>query len=390
MKCVICAALALALLCVTGLSGLAASKDAAPDAPDAPVATVAPGSRLGLEALRLTADGAHNQFVSPVSLAWALSMAAQGASGDTLAALLTALDADDAGDIAALADALAQSGLRQANAAFVRSDLPLREGYAEALQTRFGGELFTLDAADRVNAWVRKQTDGLIEQLLDAEPDPDIRLMLVNAIAMDANWQVPFEADRTQEDVFHAPGGDVRADFMRGTLSARYAEIDGTQVIRLDYYGSDLYMLVALPPEGGVPALLDALAERGAAAIAPGDAPREVDLRLPKLDVAAQADLTGPLTALGLELPFSNDADFSGISPQGLKISEVLQKVRVQVDELGTRAAAATEVGMKANGARMQLEKPVEMTVDRPFVVLIADDATGALCFAGVVADPAE
>ena len=70
-------------------------------------------------------------------------------------------------------------------------------------------------------------------------------------------------------------------------------------------------------------------------------------------------------------------------------IDEVLQKVRVQVDEDGTRAAAATALIMKTM-AMQETEPPVEMTVDRPFVFVIADARTGAVCFAGAIENPAE
>ena len=377
MKHLICAALVLALC----LGGMAAHAEGAP------------GNRLGLEALRALADGTKNEIISPVSLAYALSMAAQGANGETRETLLSALDAADAGDMAALNDALSAAGLRWANAAFIREDLALNDDYAAALSERFGAEAFPLDAAERVNAWVADRTDGLIERLLETEVDEDVRLMLVNAIAMDAAWAAPFLATDTFEDAFHAPDGDVRADFMHKTLDARYAEIDGTQVIRLDYLAdgdqpNGLYMLVALPPEGGVPALLDALAASGLDALEPGNEPCRVLLSLPKLDVSASNGLSATLRALGLELPFSDDADFSGVSAEGLRISEVLQKARVQLDEDGTRAAAATEVSFKANGIAFDAPKPVEMNVNRPFVLLIAEAQTGAIAFAGVVADP--
>ena len=221
-----------------------------------------PGNRLGLLALRRLANGGENQFVSPVSLAYALSMAAAGAEGETLDELLAALDAKEAGDIAALNDRLRAAGLRWANAAFVRDGVPLDPEYSGALNGLFAAELFPMDDPDRVNEWVAAHTDGLIDHLID-EFDPALLLMLVNAVVMDAKWARPFEAESTWADVFHTPGGDVQADFMHQTLYARYAEIDGIQMIRLNYADSGLCMLIALPPEGGMDAALDALAERG-------------------------------------------------------------------------------------------------------------------------------
>ena len=72
-----------------------------------------------------------------------------------------------------------------------------------------------------------------------------------------------------------------------------------------------------------------------------------------------------------------------------MRIDEILQKVRVQLDEEGTRAAAAT-AAIVACMAALPEEEPVEMRADRPFAFVIADAETGSVCFAGVIENPAE
>ena len=88
-----------------------------------------------------------------------------------------------------------------------------------------------------------------------------------------------------------------------------------------------------------------------------------------------------------MEAPFGSDADFSSVSEVPLRIDEILQKVRVQLDEEGTKAAAAT-AAMVACMAMLPEEEPVEMRVDRPFAFVIADGETDSVCFAGVVENP--
>ena len=375
LKRLLCALLTLALLMLTAAS---LAEETHPDAP---------GNRLGFSVLAQLADGSGNQFVSPVSLAFCLALAARGAEGETRDALLAALDAEDAKALSDLGRALEASGLRWANAAFVTDAAPLREDYADAIRADFDGEIFPLDSAERVNEWVKAHTDGLIDGILNGPLDPSILLALVNAIAMDAKWQIPFEHESTWKQTFHAPAGDREIDFMHNTLFAAYGEAEDTQFLRLDYVDSSLSMYLALPPEGGIPAALSALAEQGMGFFALGDEPREVRLSLPKLDVSADNTLDGALKALGLSLPFEPAADFSGISDTPLLIDSVLQKVRVQVDEEGTRAAAVTAI-ILAEGAAMEEDPPVPMTLDRPFILVIADGETGAVAFAGVVAEP--
>ena len=383
-----------------------------------------PGNRLGLDVLAALSDGTKNAFVSPVSLAYALSLAAYGAEGATREEILLALDVPDAAGIAAWTEPLGASGLKTANVLFAKDPLSVREEYAQGVGEFFGAEVFPLDSAATVNGWVREKTDGLIDKLLDEGKEPDAQLLLINAIAMDAKWLSPFDPHFTREDVFHTPEGDVTAQFMRQGLTAEYAEAEGAQALKLPYLDSGLYMTLILPEEGSVGEMLTLLSEQGpdlfefgprsAESIIDGivgqyrannpdlneeglraelqsffrgPEPWEVSLSLPKLDISTGSNLKGALMDLGVGTPFSMGADFSGLSDASLMISDVIQKVRVQVDEEGTRAAAVTEIVL---GDMMAIyeQVPVSMVLDRPFILLISDEETGAICFAGVVADP--
>ena len=347
-----------------------------------------PGNRLGFKALALLADGTKNQFVSPLGLCCALSMAAAGAQGETQSELLSALEAGDPAQINALNDALRESGLSLANAAFVQEGTALLPSYVDALAA-FEAEQFPLNDLEPVNAWAREHTNGLIDPFL-TQLNPNIRLMLVNAIAMDAEWGLPFDANDTATDVFHAPGGDIQADFMRQTYEyADYGERDGMQMLKLGYRDCGLTMLLALPPEGGVSGALDALASQGLAALDYEPIDTRVWLSLPRLDVSVSNSLCGTLRTLGVREAFGDAADFSGISDRPLKIDDVLQKVRVQIDEKGTRAAALTAVFAIDGAAMVEEPRPiVPMVLNRPFIIVIYDGNTGAAAFAGVVAAP--
>ena len=348
------------------------------------------GEKLGFELLKELYAGDGNVMLSPVSLTMALGMAAEGAEGETLAAILRALGAEDA---SALSSVVPEE-IKSANAAFVAQGLELKEAYVDRLNEAYGAEWFELDAevVEKVNAWVAEQTDGLIDRLLSDAPDPQTGLILINAIAMDAKWEKPFEAYNTIEDSFHAPEGDVTVEMMYQQDFFDYVERDGLQIIRLPYADGALSMWIALPGEGvsiGLDGLLDALAEQGMDYLTDGAEEREVDLFLPKLDLTTENSLSDALKALGVEAPFGSDADFSGISEVPLRIDEILQKVRVQLDEEGTKAAAAT-AAMVACMAMLPEEEPVEVRVDRPFAFVIADGETDSVCFAGVVENPVE
>ena len=370
------------LLCLV-LLGCAALAEPVAEEPSSTV-----GEKLGFALLKELYAGGGNVMLSPASLTLALGMAAEGAAGETLDQILAALGTQDASE---LSGAVPEE-ISSANAAFAAQGLPLKGAYVDRLSEAYGAEWFELDAevVEKVNAWVAEHTDGLIDRLLSEAPDPQTGLILINAIAMDAKWASPFKAYNTIEDTFHAGQGDVTVEMMYQQDFFDYVEKDGVQIIRLPYEGGKLEMWIALPGEGAeMGGLLDVLAAQGTAWLTDGAEEREVDLYLPKFDLTTENCLSDALKALGLEAPFGSDADFSGISEVPLKIDEILQKVRVQLDEEGTKAAAATAI-VVACMALPQPEETVEMRVDRPFAFVIADGESGSVCFAGAIENPVE
>jgi len=330
--------------------------------------------------------------VSPLSLNLALLMAAEGAKGETRAQLLAAagLTEEDMADYADEAMALTKAGVSVANAAFVKGDLKVLEAYEAVLRDRYRAERFAIDGAgvnDQVNAWVREKTRGLIDPLLDQPPDPNLKMMLVNALALKADWRDTFEANDTYKQPFHAAGGDVEVDFMHKTSYMPYAALPGMRAVRLAYEGSSLGMTVILPDDG-LAAALDQLSK------APVDWNKafgneaEVDLSLPKLSATDTLPLIDALRALGVQDAFETNADFSGVDgTKNLCIGSVLQKTRLDIDEKGTTAAAATALDFIAKAAPME-EPPVEFTVDRPYILLLTDGDTGLTLFAAAIDKP--
>ena len=352
----------------------------------------APGNQLGFDVLRALTDGTKNQVFSPVSLAYALGMALEGADGATEDEIEKVLGTDDLDDwIEHNGSKLTAAGLKLANAAFITGEIQPDADYIEDLKKDFGAEWFEMsdNMADKINQWTKEHTDGLIEKLIDGELDPLSQLVLVNAVAMDAKWSSPFSADETADGIFHAPDGDVTASMMHQTLYADYAETDEALILRLTYSDSGLSMLLALPKDGqSVTGVLDKLSEKGLSYFSFPEEMTEVSLTMPKIDLSAKNTLNDALQALGVRTAFSDSADFSDITKSmSLQIAEVVQKARLVVDEDGTKAAAATEVEIRAMSAPLPA---VDFTLDRPFVAVIAEEETGTVCFASVIANPAE
>ena len=348
-----------------------------------------PLNHMGFALLEQQYDGEHNCAISPVSLALALSMASEGASGETKTQIDALTGITDAETASSLMVKLQDQGLKIANAVFVADDVTLQETWRSIIEGQYDGKVFPLGEQEALDAWVREKTDHLLDKA-PSVPDKNTLLALMNAVAMDLQWEVPFSPIFTRDEVFYAPKGNESVPFMLNEFDGHmvYGERDGAQMLRLNYADSEMFMLLAFPEEGGMEALLQMLIEEELGWFdGMAETDREIILWLPKVDITAHNDLTEPLQNAGVSAAFTDVADFSGIAEEPLMISSVCQDVRIQFDEESTRATAITMLMMGGGEAPMR-ETPILMRLDRPFVALIVEAETETVCFAAVIADP--
>ncbi|WP_329345942.1 serpin family protein [Streptomyces microflavus] len=320
---------------------------------------------------------------SPAGLWLALAAVAAGARGGTareLRALLGTADREAASVVTAAARELALTGALGV-ATRVWSRVPVADAYREALpDVRF-------DAMDpaAADAWVREATGGLIGRL-PLEITDGTLLALVNVLALKARWEKPFDAWRTRDLPFTDASGATRPvpTMAKDVPLADVWAVDGTYVVELRCTGGPGS---AGGPGGGGARVRFVLGEPGAgagrvlsagwadrAAGAPPAADR-VTIALPRLTLRTRVAVTGQLPALGIRLATSDAADFSGLSPEPLAISDVVQEAVLKVAEEGVEAAAVTVVAMRAGSAAPPPQRLLHLAFDRPFgiVVLPAD-----------------
>ena len=113
-----------------------------------------------------------------------------------------------------------------------------------------------------------------------------------------------------------------------------------------------------------------------------------VHLEIPKFKIESTIDLVPILKDLGMTDMFNGlTANFSGIlKDEGLFVSKAIQKAFIEVDEVGTTAAAATAVVLKQRGGF--LPRPEEFIADHPFLFFLRDLQTGLVLFQGRMVDP--
>jgi serine protease inhibitor len=397
-----------ATLCAIAMSAQPAAAD-----PASPAATtVARDSNAFAVDLyaRLRGEQSGNLFFSPQSISTALAMTYAGARGDTAAQMARTLHFSLPQDqlsaaYAELLNALNPGSgksyrLSVANRLWGQRGEPFLADFLTVTRRDFGAELGLVDfranaeaARAEINAWVLQQTADKIRDLIPPGVlGPDTRLVLANAIYFRGDWAKQFAKDATTDQPFHvAADRTVTVPLMFAKTRVGFAaHADaGLKVAELPYKGDDVSMIVLLPDTvDGLAALESKLTVENLRNWTSELPRQDVLVHLPRFSLESSFGLGPTLSAMGMPLPFSDGADFSGMNgKRDLLISAVIHKARVDVDEQGTEAAAATGAVVGLTAARPG--EPPTFRADHPFVFLIRHNPTGAILFVGRVANPA-
>ena len=349
---------------------------------------------------RTIADG-ENILISPLSVLLALGMTANGAGNETLSQMQGVLGGnipiDELNKYLYSYTKNLPSGdrakLNIANSIWFRDDenhLTVEKGFLQKNADFYNADLFKSAFDDRtlsdVNDWVKNNTDGMIDKILDAIHEGAV-MYLINAIVFDAEWESAYHKDNISEGEFTAfDGGRQRVDFMTSKEDV-YLD-DGRATGFIKPYINDTYSFVALLPNEDISVgeYVKSLTGEGFLNTLRGATDALVSATMPKFSYDYKIQMNDTLKDLGMTDAFSADrADFSrlGRSPgNNIYVFEVLHKTFISVDELGTKAGAVTKVEMRA-ASDHAVTKSVEL--DRPFVYAIIDNATLLPMFIGTV-----
>ncbi|XP_076833526.1 glia-derived nexin [Brachyhypopomus gauderio] len=366
------------------------------------------GSDLGLKVFQLVVQEKpqENVVLSPHGVASVLGMLLPGAHGDTKRQLLMGLQYKKKGPykmLQKLHKTLTSKSNGElvtiANALFPQEGFSMRSEFLAANRDNFQCDNRTLDyrnpqaSADVINEWVRNRTKGHISSLVRADMlDPVLtRLVAVNSIYFKGLWKTRFLPQSTKMRTFTGGDGQSYKVPMMSQVSIFNTGMASTpdgvsyKVIELPYRGNSVSMFVALPQEKSTP-LADILPLLSTATVQEWTKemrPWKMRLLMPKFTAEAEVDLEGPLSALGITYIFhEGKADFRHLGSEPVYVSKALQKAKIEVNEDGTKASAATTAILMARSS------PPWVVIDRPFLFLIRHNPTGTILFAGQINKP--
>lgn len=327
----------------------------------------------------------ENIFISPPSISTALTMAYNGARGETKDAMakvlglkgmsLEAVNLANSSLIDVMENLDPKARCAVANSFWADKSLAFNPDFEKNMRTAYDAEFGPLDV-DVINAWVNWKTKGKIPTIVD-----DLGfayLVLVNAIYFKGEWTCPFDKSLTKEGTFHAPDGDVTIPMMHQLAEFECSVMGDPWGIRLPYGDGRLSMYIFLPARGrDLKDIREDLSRGAMDRWVKGLRKQEIDVVLPRFKLGYKEDLLKTLSDLGM-CPCD---DLSGTCTPSGSITQVLHKTFVEVNEEGTEAAAATAV-VEETGM------PPSFVVDRPFFCMIRDDKTGLILFMGYIFDP--
>jgi len=348
----------------------------------------------------------QNLLISPTSVAIALSMLYNGATGETQRAIAATLGISEIPleEVNQANASLIQAWQRQgdavqtnlANSLLADQRLALQPNFVQRMQSYYQARVSALDfthsnAVTTINQWVQTQTAGHIPQIIN-RIQADEALFLLNAIYFKGQWATKFDPAQTREQAFSLPNGQERSyPFMVQTGTYRYYETPTFQAISLPYGEGHVSFDLFLPnPNMGLAGFYRELNADSWREWTQQMERRPGSLHLPRLRLESDVMLNDALKALGMGIAFDRyQANFAALTSQPAYVSRVKHRTFMEVNEAGTEAAGVTAIGIGVRSAVLSAA-PFTMVVDRPFFCVIRDHRTGAILFMGSIVMPTE
>lgn len=300
----------------------------------------------------------ENILISPLSLYQIISLLSNGANEMTQQEILQILLMDEnisnktldelnSNNEKIINDAKNSNKFKIANA--ILTNIELLNSFIN-IDKKYDSYIAKLEGVEQVNNWCNEHTNGKITKLIDSLSS-DIKIVLLNAIYFNSDWENKFKKKNTDKKNFkNADQSISEVQMMYQTLSyINYYEDEKIQMIELPYKdNNNLSMIVILPREDKYSSSYDYLNKENidfTKLVNNLSKVEEVYFHFPRYEFEYSITLNDILKDMNMILAFSENADFSNINTTNpLFVSEVIQRTYIKVTETGTEAAAATDV----------------------------------------------
>ncbi|KAL5705107.1 hypothetical protein ACHQM5_023451 [Ranunculus cassubicifolius] len=390
-----------------------------------PIAIGTPFSCIRIvSALALDKAKDKNFVFSPCLIHLAIGLLANGSTGSTLKELLAFSEAKTLTDLNSVAteivSRLSNSTEKSPKFSFISGiwvdrSLSLNPNFKTVIEGVYKGKADTLDfgrkakeVMNEVNEWAESATNGLIKSLVSENLfNERTRLVLANALYFKGKWERnTFKASNTEKSAFYLLDGmSVTVPFMTNRYGQFVKVYEDFKVLRIPYEENSgdkqaISFHIILPNEinglsllseklGSDPSLFNEYVGNNTEKI------ELLEFMIPKFNITYEAEASEILKGVGLQLSFSDKPEFSEMvqnldASDWLKVSKVLHKSSIEVNEEGTEAVAAGSQfwDLEACCDSPDSDVTVNFVADHPFIFAVRDEKSGMVLFMGHVINP--
>lgn len=358
---------------------------------------------------RVAAVSGDNFLISPLGLKLALAILTEAATGNTKLELSSVLGfALDRREVrikfSTIIDSLKKQNpeyvLNLGSRIYIGDYVLPRQRFAAIAEEFYKTEIRGIDfynppeASKQINAWVSNITHGKIPDLVDDDDVSGVVAIILNALYFKGSWRHQFPTNATKSAPFFVTP-DLQKPVLFMNIKEKFyftesANFDA-KILRMPYRGNKFAMFIIVPNSlTGLSRIMNGLSDLHLEMNNLQE--RTVDVTMPKFQFDYTSKLESVLKELGIRQAFEETASFPGLARgqllhQRLRVSKIVQKSGIEVNEIGSIAHSATEIGI-VNKFGEDDENDYEVVVNKPFLFFIQDEYTKQLLFTGRVSDP--
>ncbi|MEJ5268399.1 MAG: serpin family protein [Bacteroidales bacterium] len=347
-------------------------------------------------------DTLENVFLSPFSISTALSMAYDGAAGNTAKEMRKVLrftknqkfSHNEFTGLLKYYRNSKQQVFKTVNAAFAQEKYNFLQSYLNLLKN-YDAIIKTVDFRDaqkreiarrEMNKWVSENTEKKIEELIDKNSIDDLtRLVLINAIYFKADWKYKFDETQTRQMIFQSKKRQYITAFMHMRENMSFYQSDKIVAIALPYADDVATLYVIMPVDENIDGLASSFSYKDFVSLKSELKSTKLDFFIPKIKIESRYKLKDVLIKMGMVEAFTSKANFKKMNGRSdLMIDDVIHQAFIETDENGTEAAAATAVVVREKSA----PQIIYVNFNKPFIFVIQENNKGSILFIGKFIKP--
>ena len=339
-------------------------------------------------------ENKENIIYSPLSIKYALNMLNDGANGKTKEEITKVIGTELPTKYENI-----EKVLSLANSVFIR------EEYISTIKDKYNAELIydKFEDAKNVNSWIENKTFNIIKNMLkDNEvQNPNLEMILINALAIDMEWLDSFDAANTSSRSFYKDGQEeIKVAMMHKSsesLNDKYYRDDNYYAVSLplkEYDGTSLEFVAIMPTEEDLHSFIvsdsfDSKVSTILGGLHSITENQELSISIPRFEFDYNLNFVDDLKKLGINDAFDDmSADFSNMSKKELVVGDAKHKADIKFSEKGIKAAAVTVIMMFDKSAMLEEKEIIHLNFDKPFMFIIRDSKTNEVWFTGAVNNP--